>query len=70
MRKIHPLFRSKFRVLTLISVVFVAQCCCCFLPVGYQVQRDAPQSQQVMDTLSYNLELLFKSADGAVYFSK
>lgn len=54
------IFRSKFRVVSLVSLALLSQCCCCILPVGWQVSRDAPAAQrtiqQIEDTFSVNLD--------------
>ena len=36
----HPLLKSKPRLAVLFSMVFLLQCCCCILPVRWQVDRD------------------------------
>jgi hypothetical protein len=41
-----PLFRKKIRWLTLVSLVLVTQCCCCILPLRWQVQQQQPAIRQ------------------------
>jgi hypothetical protein len=53
----HPLFRSKFRVITLASVALMAQCCCCILPVGWQVREETPAVQALIDRVEETLQV-------------
>lgn len=48
------IFRKKSRVFALLSLGFLAQCCCCILPIGWQVNQGSPAAQQVQ----YLLDLL------------
>jgi hypothetical protein len=45
------LFRKKIRVLALASLLFMTQCCCCILPVSWQVQQPSPAIRSVVDRL-------------------
>lgn len=42
-------FHKKARVYTLLSLVFVAQCCCCIIPVGWQVWETSPSVQRILE---------------------
>jgi hypothetical protein len=38
-------------------IVFLAQCCCCILPVGWRVQQNRPEFYQVMHQLGKRMHL-------------
>ena len=48
----HPLFRKKSRLIALVSLTFLAQCCCCIVPLRWEVERNAPVVQQVLERIS------------------
>jgi len=54
------LFRKKAQVASLVSLALLTQCCCCILPVGWQVSRDTPGAQkaiqQIEEVFSINLD--------------
>ena len=49
------LFKSKLRVGALFSMLFLTQCCCCILPVYYQVERENQTVQQVIERFETTL---------------
>lgn len=39
--------KKSIRTFSVVSLLFLAQCCCCILPVGYQIQgQRSPAVQQ------------------------
>lgn len=53
-----PVFRKKSRVIALLSLVFLAQCCCCILPIGWQVNQTSPAVQQITELFRAGLMAL------------
>ena len=53
----HPLFRKKSRVAALVSVALLAQCCCCILPVGWQVQQESPSFQTMIEKVERTFQI-------------
>lgn len=47
--------KSKARVYALLGVTIVMQCCCCILPVGYQMQKDNPAFRQAVERIEARL---------------
>lgn len=50
--------KLSFRVASLVSLVFLAQCCCCILPVGWEVRQNFPVVQQFLE----QVEILYQDA--------
>lgn len=51
----HPKIRKGFRFIPLLSMAFLLQCCCCFLPIGYRAALDAPTTQPVIQQVEATL---------------
>lgn len=66
----HPLFRKKNRVAALVSVALLAQCCCCILPVGWQVQRESPTVQSMIERVEQTFHIELDSIQQISLFGK
>ena len=47
--------KSKARVYALVAVTILMQCCCCILPVGFQMQKDNPALRQAVERIEARL---------------
>ena len=56
--------KKSFRAVTIVSLAFLAQCCCCILPVGYQAQQNSPAVQQISERIETLYEDLTASLEG------
>ena len=45
-----PILRNKPRLALVLSVIILLQFCCCILPLGWQVQRNSPIVQQILQS--------------------
>jgi hypothetical protein len=53
----HPLFRKKSRILSLVSLVLLAQCCCCFLPIRWQIEREPAGVQALVQQIETRFQV-------------
>jgi hypothetical protein len=51
----HPIFQKRSRVFALVSLMLLAQCCCCILPIGWRVEQTSPAVQQVLNLFQAGL---------------
>jgi hypothetical protein len=48
-------FKSKARLYTVLGVLIFQQCCCCILPIGWQVQKENPAVRQIIERVETRL---------------
>lgn len=51
----QSLIKSRARLYTMIGVLLFTQCCCCILPVGWQIYRDQPAVQQTVERIEQTI---------------
>lgn len=47
----RKLINTKARMYTALGVLIFTQCCCCFIPVGWQIYRDQPAVRQTAERI-------------------
>ena len=58
--------KKSFRVASIVSLAFLAQCCCCILPVGYQAGQNFPVVQQFSERMESIYQDVSASLEGFV----
>ena len=60
------MMKKSFRASAVVSLMFLAQCCCCILPVGYQVQQgEAPNVRRIVERIETFYQEVTASLEGS-----
>lgn len=61
----QPIYKKSIRIFSLLSLVLLAQCCCCFLPLRLQPPNEGQDPRtRILHTVQDNI---FAVYDGSAY---
>ena len=66
----HPIFKKKSRLMSLVSLTLLAQCCCCILPIGWQVNRSPNNVQAAIERIEHTLNIDLEQVRASILFEK
>lgn len=66
----HPILKKKSRMLSLVSLMLLAQCCCCILPVGWQVSSAPDVVQTAIERVEHTLNIDLEFVRAGILFVK